>query len=398
MKTKRWIFTTITLLVAVGFATHFIDKRIEHKSSGTAPNILSGPWGDLQTWDIRIEQPIEYVGFEKTSSEGPIWNFGTLLPAAVERLLLDSGLTANQSLQLLKCQVQGANGLALYKPDREFLLSLSPEVRSKLYLTLAQHAANRFYVTPYLIPGGNVAALFGKPHDSNVATIETMKKLLYTRNGYTYFSDPEVVLKGLASAEERLEYLQSLTSQSAVMMQLLLRPDSDIEKPLNYWSLSMPGVLMKDLRPLLEAQQRLPDGGDVSILYLLPPLAREKLFSSPLPPSAGDDKLPDCHWTALNYFSATPDPRMGDNVYASKFIMEHYYEVARPGIAGDLVLLVNSRGIVVHSAVYIAEDVVFTKNGINYAQPWILMHEKDMIGNYSALEPVKVAYFRHRGR
>ena len=340
---------------------------------------------------------MEYVGFEKTSSTGPLWNFGTLSPVAVERLLLDSGCTAEQSKQLLKCQVQAGNGSTMYKPDGALLLSLLPEARSKLYLALAQNAANRFQATPYLIPNGDVATLFDKHYNSNTDAIATMKKLLYTRNGYTYFSDPEMVLEKFSTQEERNEYLQSLTGQSAVMMRLLLRADSDIEKPLNYWALSMPGVLMKDLKPLLEAQQRLPKGGSISILYLLPPLAREKLFSSPLPPAPGQGKLPDCHWTALNYFNATPDPRMADNEYASRFITEHYYEISKAGTAGDLVLLLNAAGNVVHSAVYIADDVVFTKNGINYAQPWILMHEKDMIGNFSAIEPVKVAYFRRRG-
>ncbi|MEI7962449.1 MAG: hypothetical protein WCI42_01310, partial [Verrucomicrobiota bacterium] len=375
----------------------FIDNKIDHRNSGTSPDIQTGPWGDLQTWNIRIEQPVEYVGFERTTADGPIWNFGTHSPASVERLLLDSGLTPEQSQQVLKQRVQGGNNASMYNPDETLILSLTPEVRSKLYLSLAQNSANRFQANPYLIPNGDVTALFHKAHGSNNAAVEAMKKLLYTRNGYTYFSDPETVLKTVPTAVERTDFLQSMTSQSAVMMQLLIRPDSDIDKPLNYWALSMPGVLIKDLRPLFEAQQRLPEGGSISILYLLPPLAREKLFSSPLPPAAGEGKLPDCHWTALNYFNATPDPRMVDNEYASRFITEHYYEIAKAGIGGDLVLLLNANGNVVHSAVYIADDVVFTKNGVNYAQPWILMHEKDMIGNFSALEPVKVAYFRRRG-
>ena len=397
VKTKRWIFVTFALLVIVAFATNFIENKIDHRNSGTSPDIQTGPWGDLQTWNIRIEQPVEYVGFERTTADGPIWNFGTLSPASVERLLLDSGLTPEQSQQVLKQRVQGGNNASMYNPDETLILSLTPEVRSKLYLSLAQNSANRFQANPYLIPNGDVTALFHKAHGSNNAAVEAMKKLLYTRNGYTYFSDPETVLKTVPTAVERTDFLQSMTSQSAVMMQLLIRPDSDIDKPLNYWALSMPGVLIKDLRPLFEAQQRLPEGGSISILYLLPPLAREKLFSSPLPPAAGGGKLPDCHWTALNYFNATPDPRMSDNEYASRFITEHYYEIAKAGIGGDLVLLLNANGNVVHSAVYIADDVVFTKNGINYAQPWILMHEKDMIGNFSALESVRVAYFRRRG-
>ena len=50
----------------------------------------------------------------------------------------------------------------------------------------------------------------------------------------------------------------------------------------------------------------------------------------------------------------------------------------------------------VHSSVYLADDIVFTKNGINFAQPWVTMRIKDMVGNFSALEPVKIAYFRRK--
>ncbi len=68
-----------------------------------------------------------------------------------------------------------------------------------------------------------------------------------------------------------------------------------------------------------------------------------------------------------------------------------------PGVPGDLVLLLDNQNKVIHSAVYIADDIVFTKNGINFAQPWVMMHEKDMVGHFSGLNPVRVAYFRKRG-
>ena len=37
-----------------------------------------------------------------------------------------------------------------------------------------------------------------------------------------------------------------------------------------------------------------------------------------------------------------------------------------------------------HVAVYVADDIVFTKNGFHYTQPWILMHLKDMLETYAA--------------
>lgn len=83
-----------------------------------------------------------------------------------------------------------------------------------------------------------------------------------------------------------------LTGQNSVVLNLLIRHKAAIDKPLNYWALSMSGVLHKDLKHLLEAQRRLPQGGSISILYLLPPLARERLFTSPLPPKSDDRTLP----------------------------------------------------------------------------------------------------------
>ncbi len=397
VQTKRWITVTLLLTVLGVLGTHFFDRWHEQKNHGTEPDIVSGPWGVVQTWDIHLEQPLEYVGFEKASAEGPSWNFGLVSPESLPGLLQSCGLGTEQTDRLMAGKVINTSGEIVLKPDEQTLISLDPDVRSKLYLILSKIPSNRFQANPYFIPQGNVAALFKGDEVSASAAVSLMKGLLYTRNGYTYFSDPEVVLRRLASKEDSLAFLKALTSQKSVMMQLLIRHNSDIDKPLNYWGLSCPGVMLKDLRPLLESQQRLPEGGAISILYLLPPLAREKLFKSPMPPSDSRSVLPDCHWSALNFFNATPDPRLSDNDYASRFILANYYEVAKPGVCGDLVLLVDAQNNVIHSSVYIADDIVFTKNGSNYAQPWILMHENDMVGSFSAKAPVHVAYFRRKG-
>lgn len=392
-----WLIITPLLLLGVVFLTHWIDKKAEHQNRGTTPDVKSGAWGDLQTWDIRLEQPREYSSFLSVHSGRPTWKFGSLSIPAIQQLLVNVGIPEEEASRLVQESKQEGPLGSVIKPDEKFVLGLNPEVRSRLYKELAADPANRFQAAPYYVPNGDVKALFSDHHPVSAKVIPLFSKLCYTRNGYTYFSDPEIVLSELKDAEDRNHFLQDLTSQNAVMMRLLVRPDADIDKPLNYWALSMSGVLMKDLRPLFEAQQRLPQGGSISILYLLPPLVREKLFTTPLP-SSGGAKMPDCHWTALNYFNEVPDPRMSDNNYASRYIMDNYYEVAKPGVPGDLVLLLNEKDQVIHSSVYIADDVVFSKNGINYAQPWMLMRINDMIGNFSQFAPVKLGYMRRKGR
>ena len=395
---KRWVGAAFLLLLFGMLVMHFIDRGIEMKASDISGVVHSGPWGELEERDIRLEQPMEYAGFESVTGSGVSWNFGAMSPASVKELLMKCGCLEEQANGFLATRKDETGFSLVLNPDEEQLLSLNPQTRSALYLALARIPANRFQAAPYFIANGDIEILFDKQFSSNAKAISLMKELVYIRNGFTYFSDPEVVLSHLPSMNERREFLQSLTSENAVLMRLLIRPNSDIDKPLAYWGLTMPRVLHKDLAPLFEAQRRLPSGGDISLLYLLPPLAREHLFTSPLPPEEGEGKLPDCHWTALNFFSDQPDSRMSDSNFASRYIIDHYYEVARPGIAGDLVLLLNQENLVVHSAVYLADDVVFTKNGINYANPWLIMHEHDMVGEFSALEPMKVAYFRLRNR
>jgi hypothetical protein len=188
--------------------------------------------------------------------------------------------------------------------------------------------------------------------------------------------------------------MKMLTYQTAVLARLRLRPDSDVDKLLGYWG-AMPGVRTKDLRPLLDSIKKTPEGGTISLLYFLPPFARERLYTFPLPAEADDVKM-DCHWTAMNFFNDTPDPRFQDNAYASNFIKENCYQIGKPSKVGDLVFLLNNKNEVIHSAVYIAEDLVFTKNGINFAQPWILMRIPNLREVFTVGEEPKVAYYRRK--
>lgn len=51
---------------------------------------------------------------------------------------------------------------------------------------------------------------------------------------------------------------------------------------------------------------------------------------------------------------------------------------------GDIIVLSDPQdGKIIHSAVYIAGDIVFTKNGMALQRPWILMRYNDMLSRYS---------------
>src|ERR1035441_8364045 len=114
----------------------------------------------------------------------------------------------------------------------------------------------------------------------------------------------------IPTLERRLTMTASLARQPAVLARLCIRPNTDLDQVAAYWGHS-PNVRFVDIRPMLEALKKLPKGGTISLAFLLPPFARERLFTYPLPPAPGEP-VPDCHWTTLNFWNAKPDDRLLD--------------------------------------------------------------------------------------
>ena len=358
------------------------------------PAAVSHPWGDLSTLDIEIEQPEEYVAMETTTVPPTAWAFGGTTRTQARALMTQCGFTAAQVEQAFApAQVEDTSSATIVRPTPELVLALTPEVRSKFYTLLAQWTDNTHMVTPYHLPGETLDGIFIRS-DVEPAASALVRKLAYTRNGRRYFSDPELVLRQIPTPEGRLHLLKALTYQTAVMARLRLDPNSDIDKILGYWG-AVPGVRTKDLRPLLESIAKTPTGGAISLLYLLPKFARERLYTFPLPTQPGDPKM-DCHWTALNFFNEVTDDRLQDNAYASKQIKDRFYQIGKPSMCGDLVFFTNPAGEVIHSAVYIADDICFTKNGINYGQPWILMRLRELSGVYTFPDQPQLLYYRRK--
>lgn len=278
------------------------------------------------------------------------------------------------------------------KPDEALLFSLSPEVRTKLYSTLGKWPENKFMSSPYHLPG-NFEEMARRTGVSD-EIIGMVGKLTYQNCGIRFFSDPELVLSKVASKDEQLLLLKALTYQTAVLARLQLGEESDLDKIIGYWG-SVPGVRAKDIRPLMESVARTAGGGTISLLYLLPKFARERLYTFPMPTQTGETKM-DCHWTALNFLNDKPDDRLQDSAFASEYIKQNFYQIGKPSMCGDVLFVLDAAGGVIHSAVYIADDIVFTKNGVNYAQPWILMRTQDLLDVYTRDQAPKVLYYRRK--
>ncbi|MGA0854058.1 MAG: hypothetical protein ACO3RK_04500 [Luteolibacter sp.] len=352
------------------------------------------PWGELVIQDIEIEQPDEYVSFEVTTNRQTRWTFNGVGIDRVRALLAECGLSESLISASLQANRVQSNATALIvMPTDEAVMALSSSGRSKLYSYLAQWPENRYMVNAYHFVPSRLDDLLEMGGISPTAR-DQIKKLMYERAGHFYFSDPEIVLRGLTDASERQRLLRVLTSQRGVLARLKVNNDSNIDALLGYWG-NIPGVNSKDLRPLMESLRKEPEGGTMSLLYLLPPFARERLYTFPQSDQA-EETAGDCHWSALNFFNATPDNRLRDSAFASQHIKEQYFPIGQPSRYGDLIFITNQAGQVIHSAVYIADDICFTKNGVNFAQPWILMRMADLSDVYTTDGEPKLLFYRRK--
>ena len=119
-------------------------------------------------------------------------------------------------------------------------------------------------------------------------------------------------------------------------------------------------------------------------MYFLPPFACSRLYTDALTPQAGDPVL-DCQWTIFNISSIEPDNRYNDPQYALDYLQKNFYRIDAPSLYGGILLYANGKVEIKHSAVYLADDLAFTKYGNNYRQPWMIVRLADMQAMYEVV-------------
>lgn len=350
-----------------------------------------GPWGELLTQDISLERPVEYLNIELKTVQPPVWTFHRLNVAQVKALFTANGLTQEETEKALapdRVSTQGTN--TVFKPSNEFVLSLNSETRDRLYGALRGLNVNLHLDSPYYYAKDQLEWMNGdarvQPDD-----LALFKKLVYGGNGVRRFSDYETLMGRLPTLERRAGIAASLSRQPAVLAGLCIRPDTDIDKVAQYWG-SVPNVRFIDIRPMLEGLRGSPRGGTVSLMYLLPPFARGRVYTFPSRPAPGEP-IPDTCWSTFNFSNLEPDNRFLDHAECLRHIDRDLYQIAQPGICGDVLLFKNREGQIRHSAVYLAADLVFTKYGKNFLTPWVFMRIADLQAMYSNCN---IVYLRNK--
>jgi len=133
------------------------------------------------------------------------------------------------------------------------------------------------------------------------------------------------------------------------------------------------------------------------VVHLIPPFARRRLYTYPTPSTDPKAAGRDCHWTSLNFFSVDPNDDFTVTEAAVRAFERDYYTIQSEFRLGDIILFTEGpTNKCFHSAVYIADDILFTKNGPRASNPWMLMRLEHMRDYYLGRSPVKLRYLRHR--
>ena len=352
-----------------------------------------GPWGELEYVRISLEPPDEFVPVEDGVFEKARWFFEGHTRVQLADLFTQSDLTTAQRAALLDTAawLEETNGITVV-PGEEVVLGLSRQARGQLYSVLGASTRNGLQCWPFRFRRGGFDDWFD-PGEFSEPTLKLVKGLIYERGATLCFSDVMEAMSKISSASERRQLLKTLASNSSLLMKLRIRPDSDVRALTDYWGR---GFRTKDLEPLFRSLTRVPGGITIDVAQLLPPMARKKVNTYPVTSDApSSNQPPNCSWTAMNFFNDPPDDRYHNPEVWKKELETSYSPVTEPTF-GDLLFVVKPDGTLIHVAVFIADDVVFTKNGESNQKPWLLMKWEDVMASYSTDQTVQVLIFRSK--
>jgi hypothetical protein len=345
-------------------------------------------WGRLIKHDIMISPPLEFVDAMTADRASTDWHFPGTDVAAVDQQLAHLNLSESSRSRVMALARPDTNSPGfVVVPPQDLLWELPTEDRGRLYHWLGLFPTNRPQMNAFRF-SGTLEQWFASTQISQ-ATFELVRKLLYRQGQTIFLADIEALLARI-DRREHAPLLKALAGERTVTLTLHVGPDDEIDRLVEYWGR---GRRAKDVRPLLESLARRPGGGEIDVAHLLPAFARERLYTYPIPFVSEDLGRRDCHWSAMNFFSETPDDRFGDQRTVFEERKTNYHPISDELMLGDL-LVYADQSEYYHSAIYIADDIVFTKNGPLASRPWTFMRLDQMKEFYPRASAIEIFAFR----
>ena len=352
--------------------------------------VKSGPWGELAVRTVHLEPPDNLLAIVSKPTTVTRWTFEQTTEKSVREILLHLGVPEAIVARLVSPtqMVASGNNIVLL-PSVEDLVALSVPVRSALYAELAKSPANEYQRDPVFILGGDVEDWLSgcdmtKPQQA------LMRKLLWKRGSAMVFSDIQALLTLAKGPEEVTAVFRTITRVRSLIVELKLPLSGGRATFIDYWSA---GALNAERVPFLSAITRRRAPQLIDVTQFLPTLARRRIYTFPTAAMGLKGRMPDCHWTSLNFFEEEPKDLFLDSGKASEHLLSAYAAVDPPYKFGDVLCFLD-RGEGLHTCVQIADDIVLTKNGDGILAPWTMMQIKDVDEIYRRTPDTRVQGYR----
>ena len=352
-----------------------------------------GPWGELQVRTVYLEPPENILAIVSKPSSVTRWTFEQTTEKGVREIMDKAGLPAAVIGRLLSpTQLVSSGNSLVVLPKVDDLVAISQEARSALYAELAKSVANEYQRDPVFIHGGDIDDWLAETELTKPQE-EMLRKLLWRRGSALVFSDIQALLTLAKNSDEIAAVFRTITRIRSLLVELKLPLKEGRAEFIDYWSA---GSLNAERAPFLVAITRRRAPQMIDITQFLPTLARRRVYTFPTAAMGLKGRLPDCHWTSLNFFEEEPKDLYLDSAKASEHLLSGYVAIDPPFKFGDvLCFLDNGEGL--HTCVQVADDIVLTKNGESILAPWTFMLLKDVEDVYRRSANTRVQGYRLKG-
>jgi hypothetical protein len=352
-----------------------------------------GPWGEVEYHYLYLEAASDLVSVFKIPSTVSRWSFPRMDAAGVRGCFVRAGIGEAMIQRWLGAGVVEESGVFHVLPPLADIEALTAAQRGALYAILGQWEINAFQKDPVFITSGDVRD-FLRNTDIGREHAAWFEKMCYQRGRVICFSDISALLARAGSDSEARRLFKLCSRTRTMIARLRISPKTDFEALNKYWS---KGGRRKDVLTMLKSIAEAQGADYVDLIHLLPALPRKLLNSYPPLELAVHGRMPDCHWSSLNFFNYEPREYYLDTRLAASHVLENFAPVDAPYRFGDVLFFMDAQGHqAFHSCVFIADDIVFTKNGDNAANPWILSHLSDIEQVYLSATGGRIQAYRRK--
>lgn len=324
----------------------------------SARNISPHP-GSIETREVWWRPGDDHIRPEDCEELNGAW--GAPDRATLESAMRTAGLSDATIESVLEVAVCDAEGCIVVPPD-SVLEGLTQPQRVGVYHAMRGYPQAMLLNAPFSRPVGRTA--FADAPGLSPTAREIFRAGSFVDGEKRMFSDLTWLCHRVTDRAERAAFFRVLRARSALDAVVRVRTESELERAVRWW-----GTGGREAAARARLNEAYVNGTEVPLRDLLPPFARARYGT--FPPR---DTRYDCFWTAVNFSSPTEagGPLIDDTQFDAT--MASWTQVPLNELRfGDVLAFRTEAGATLHAAVYIAEDLVFTKDGWTMHRSWELV-------------------------